>query len=117
MDEAEYCHRVALMYRGKVIALGAPAELKQGLTSHQLYQLDTADPLAAMRGLEGVEGVHSAIFGGGLHVSVAGPNDATGRIRQALDQHGIEIRRLENIQPSMEDVFVATIEAEEAKAA
>ena len=31
MDEAEYCHRLALMYRGKVIALGTPAELKQSL--------------------------------------------------------------------------------------
>ena len=29
MDEAEYCHRLALMYRGRIIALGAPAELKQ----------------------------------------------------------------------------------------
>ncbi len=29
MDEAEYCHRLALMYRGKVVALGSPAELKQ----------------------------------------------------------------------------------------
>jgi ABC-2 type transport system ATP-binding protein len=28
MEEAEYCHRLALMYRGKVIALGAPVELK-----------------------------------------------------------------------------------------
>ena len=29
MDEAEYCHRLALMYRGKVVALGSPAELKR----------------------------------------------------------------------------------------
>ena len=42
MDEAEYCHRLALMYRGKVIALGTPAELKKGLTSHTLLQLDTS---------------------------------------------------------------------------
>ncbi len=41
MDEAEYCHRLALMYRGKVIALGAPAELKHGLTSHTLLQLES----------------------------------------------------------------------------
>src|SRR5579859_2039934 len=33
MDEAEYCHRVALMYGGRVIALGSPAELKQSLGS------------------------------------------------------------------------------------
>jgi ABC-2 type transport system ATP-binding protein len=117
MDEAEYCHRVALMYRGKVIALGAPSELKKTLTSHQLFQLDTPDPLAAMRALEGLENVHSAIFGGGLHISITGGDDSPDRIRQALQQRGIEIRRLEKILPSMEDVFVATIEAEEQKAA
>jgi ABC-2 type transport system ATP-binding protein len=117
MDEAEYCHRVALMYRGKVIALGAPSELKQTLTSHQLFQLDTPDPLAAMRALEGLQDVHSAIFGGGLHISITGGDATPDRICRALEQRRIEIRRLEKILPSMEDVFVATIEAEEQKAA
>jgi ABC-2 type transport system ATP-binding protein len=32
MEEAEYCHRVALMYRGRVIALGSPRELKEKLS-------------------------------------------------------------------------------------
>src|SRR5215831_6935338 len=40
MDEAEYCHRLALMYRGKVIALGTPAELKGEMAGHTLMQLD-----------------------------------------------------------------------------
>jgi ABC-2 type transport system ATP-binding protein len=42
MDEAEYCHRLALMYRGKVIALGTPEELKQDLDGHGLLRLDTS---------------------------------------------------------------------------
>ncbi|HEY1337789.1 MAG TPA: ABC transporter ATP-binding protein, partial [Bryobacteraceae bacterium] len=36
MDESEYCNRLALMYRGKVIALGTPEELKRSLTEHSL---------------------------------------------------------------------------------
>ena len=40
-----------------------------------------------------------------------------GRVRQALAGRGIEVKRLEEIRPSMEDVFVAMIEAEERKAA
>ncbi len=40
MDEAEYCHRLALMYRGRIIALGAPAELKAQLTSHPRPSLE-----------------------------------------------------------------------------
>ena len=118
MDEAEYCHRLALMYRGKIIALGPPAELKNSLTSHTLFQLDSSDLLATMRALEAVAGVADvAVFGSGLHVAVDQPEAAVERIRQALAGKGIEVRRLERIEPSMEDVFVAMIEAEERKAA
>jgi ABC-2 type transport system ATP-binding protein len=51
-----------------------------------------------------------AVFGGGLHVTVQNPERATLRIREVLAANGIEIRRLERITPSMEDVFVALIE-------
>ena len=116
MDEAEYCHRLALMYRGKVIALGTPAELKSGLTSHRLLNLETSDPLGTMRALEGVEGVGDvAVFGGGLHVAVDDADAAIARIRERLAAKGIDVREIEEITPSMEDVFVARIEAEEKK--
>ncbi|HEY1494924.1 MAG TPA: ABC transporter ATP-binding protein [Candidatus Solibacter sp.] len=118
MDEAEYCHRLALMYRGKVIALGTPTELKSGLKEHSLLNLEASDPLATMRALEAVPGVHDvAVFGGGLHITVDDAEAATARIRERLAASGIEVRRLERIEPSMEDVFVAMIEAEERKAA
>jgi len=69
-----------------------------------------------MRTLEGMEGVHDvAVFGGGLHVTVD-DDAASARIRQALAAKSIEVKRLDPIQPSMEDVFVAMIEAEERKA-
>jgi ABC-2 type transport system ATP-binding protein len=117
MDEAEYCNRLALMYRGKVIALGTPAELKRNLTSHNLFQLQTGDLLGTMRALEGLAGVHDvAMFGSGLHVTVDDRERGAAAIRQALAGK-IEIGRLEPIEPSMEDVFVAMIEAEERKAA
>ncbi len=118
MDEAEYCHRVALMYRGRVIALGPPEDLKQSLQAHALVQLDSSDPLESMRALEGQPGILDvAVFGGGLHVTVDEPEAALDRIRQVLAQKQIEVRRLERIEPAMEDVFVALIEAEERKAA
>lgn len=118
MDEAEYCHRLALMYRGRIIALGPPDALKKELTTHSLLQLDSSDPLESMKAIEGQPGVLDvAVFGGGLHVAVDDPADAAARIREALTAKAIEVRRLEQIQPSMEDVFVAMIEAEERKAA
>jgi ABC-2 type transport system ATP-binding protein len=118
MDEAEHCHRLALMYRGKVIALGAPAALKKNLGSRHILQLDSSDPLESMRALENIPGVRDvAVFGGGLHVTVDDPAAAVARIRDALQSKGIEVNRLEPIQPSLEDVFVAMIEAEERQAA
>jgi len=118
MDEAENCHRLALMYRGKVIALGAPAELKSGLTTHTLLDLESTDPLATMRALQGLEGVFDvAVFGSGLHVTVDDGEGAMERIRGSLARAGVGVRRLERIEPSMEDVFVAMIESEERGAA
>ena len=118
MDEAEYCHRIALMYRGKVIALGTPSELKHGLDSHFLLNLNAADPLETMRALENLPGVLDvAIFGRGLHVMVDELDATSARIRQALAAKNIAVESLERITPSMEDVFVALIEAEERKAA
>jgi ABC-2 type transport system ATP-binding protein len=118
MDEAEYCHRLALMYRGKVIALGTPAELKQSLASHYLLRLEVSDIIGSMKILEKLPGLHDvAVFGGGLHVTAEEGERAMPEIRSALQEAGITVTVLEPIEPSMEDVFVAMIEAEERKAA
>ncbi len=118
MDEAEYCHRLALMYGGKIIALGTPAELKHSLRGHYLLRLEVSDILGSMKALEKLDGVsEAAVFGGGLHVTVSDRSAAIPKIRAALQEAGIGITVLEPIEPSMEDVFVAMIEQEERKAA
>ena len=82
MDEAEYCHRVALMYAGKIVALGSPAELKKSLTGHHLLALETSDVLGTMKALEDFDGVRdAAVFGGGLHVTVDDTAAAGPKIR------------------------------------
>jgi ABC-2 type transport system ATP-binding protein len=118
MDEAEYCNRLALMHRGKVIALGAPAELRHQASAHSLLRLDSTKPLETMRALEDVPGVVDvAVFGGGLHVTVDDAEATAERIRTKLGAAAIEIHRLEKILPSLEDVFVSMIEGEERRVA
>ncbi len=118
MDEAEYCHRLALMYRGKVTALGTPSELKQSLGTHHLLLLEVSDLVGSMTLLEKVAGVSDvAVFGGGLHVTVENDQSAIPEIRRVLEQASIQVPILEPIEPSLEDVFVAMIEREERKAA
>jgi drug efflux transport system ATP-binding protein len=114
MDEAEYCHRIALMYGGRVIALGSPAELKHVFGEHHLLMLETSNLLGAMRALHGRKAiVDVAVFGSGLHVKVDDESVAIEEIRSALAAAGIKIDGLEPIPPSMEDVFVGLIEEQE----
>ena len=118
MDEAEYCHRLALMHQGRVIALGGPADLRAGLSTHALLRLDTPVPLDTMRALEHAPGIGDvAVFGSGLHVAADEAESGMEIIRARLSAVGIGILRLEKILPSLEDVFVALIEAEEKKSA
>jgi len=117
MDEAEYCHRLALMHRGRIIAVGPTATLKEELKSHHLMHLDSSDPFESMIALEGAEGIlETAVFGSGLHLTVRDPAMASAIIWHELSKRQIRIDRLEVIQPSMEDVFVAMIEEEDRKA-
>jgi len=77
--------------------------------------LETPRLLDSMTLLQGREGILDvAVFGGGLHVKVDNDEAAIPRIRATLEQAGIEIRSLEPITPSMEDVFVSLIEQQEA---
>ncbi|MDR1726959.1 MAG: ABC transporter ATP-binding protein [Acidobacteriota bacterium] len=114
MEEAERCHRLALMYQGRVIALGSPAELKRALDGYHIFYLESPDLLAALDALEGQDGVSgAAVFGGGLHVVADDPDPAAPAVRAALSRKSVEALRLEPIEASMEDVFVAMIEREE----
>jgi len=116
MDEAEYCHRLALMYRGRIIALGEPSALKEQMESHHIMNLESSDPLGSMKALgDYPEILEIAVFGGGLHITVQDTISAEPLVRKVLDAKEIGIQQLEAIRPSMEDIFVAMIEREERK--
>ena len=116
MDEAEYCHRLALMNRGRIVALAAPAALRRRPDEHRLLALESSDLTESMKALEGIEQVKEvALYGSGLHVTVKDPA-AAATIARVLAERGVAIRRLEEVEPSMEDVFVSLIEEEERKA-
>ncbi len=118
MDEAEYCHRMALMYGGRIIAMGSPAGVKKERYARALLRVDSSDTPGTMRALEHEPGVLDvAVFGAGLHVTVEDAAAAMARIPEMLAAQSISLNRLEAIEPSMEDVFVSLVEAEEQKRA
>src|SRR5947209_4104910 len=94
MEEAEYCHRLALMYQGRIIALGAPHVLKQQLESRKLLALESSDLFESMQAVEHLPGVLDvAVFGAGLHIAVEDEAAGIERIRTALAERRIEVKR------------------------
>ena len=116
MDEAEYCHRLALMHAGRIIALDTPEALRRDPQLHHFLQLDSTDALASLKTLGKLtEILDVAPFGGGLRIWVLDPARADGAIRQALQAEGINVESLQAVEPSMEDVFTTLIQEEEQK--
>ena len=117
MDEAEYCDRVALIYRGRIVARGSPAALKTEHMPETVLEILCARAPEAMGEVERVAGVREvALFGRGLHAVVAGPDVAVG-VRRHLEGRGYAVAQVEPIVPSLEDVFVSLIEATDRAAA
>jgi ABC-2 type transport system ATP-binding protein len=121
MDEAEYCDRLALIYRGRLIALGTPEQLKREHMPEDVLEVALDRPAEALEALRRQPRVReAALFGNLLHVVVADAAEDAAVVRAALAEAGLLVERTEKIVPSLEDVFVSLIEAEdraEARAA
>lgn len=113
MDEAEYCDRIAMIYRGDLIALGTSGSLKTEFMKEEIIDIDCENPQDAMEIIEQMEGVKEvALFGKGLHaVAETRVETLVPKIRELLDKKGFRVERMEKITPSLEDVFVSMIEA------
>jgi len=108
MEEAEYCNRLALIFRGKMVALGTPSKLKQTSLQGELLLLE-CDPIStALSALQTNPAVlDAAVFGSVLHLVV---RDAAAAIREMpglLQHRAVKVTRIERVNPSLEDVFVA----------
>jgi ABC-2 type transport system ATP-binding protein len=108
MDEAEYCNRIGLIYRGELIAIGSPDALKTEFMQEEVLEVLCERPQDAMDGIEKLPGVKEvALFGKGLHVVAEDAGSAASDIRNLLGAAA----SVEKIAPSLEDVFVSLIEA------
>jgi ABC-2 type transport system ATP-binding protein len=111
MDEAEYCDRIGLIYRGELIALGRPEELKTKSMQEDVIEVFCDRPQDAMGEIEKIAGINGvALFGKGLHVVAEDADAAAPEIRRVLERQGYGVARAAEIVPSMEDVFVSLIE-------
>ncbi len=112
LEEAEFCHRLILMHRGRLIAEGDPAEVR-GLMQEPIWQLAPDDPARAVEALKRHPAVlEAAMFGRRVHVVLSPGTDVEPTVRTVLDQAGLGFRDLEPVEPTLEDVFVALVRRE-----
>lgn len=114
MDEAEHCHRLGLMYQGRLIALGSPHQLKTEMVKGKLIEVTSSDYARALARLAADDRYHQvSLFGHNIHVVVEESGAASPQIKRLLESGGITVHGIQNIPFSMEDVFISLMEAQE----
>jgi len=117
MDEAEHCDRMALIYQGKMIAIGSSGELKHDFAGNTLLEVIAHPILDALTALEAAPEVQdAALFGANLHVVLGEGISGSERVGEILASKGIAVEKIEAITPSLEDVFVSLIEKADREA-
>jgi len=116
MDEAEYCHRAALINQGRLIAIGSPDELKRTALGGELLLLECEALGPTLAALEHAPGVlDCSVFGSALHVLAIDADQSLRALPRYLDEKGLPLTRINRIHPSLEDVFVQLIAVDSAK--
>jgi ABC-2 type transport system ATP-binding protein len=118
LDEAEYCHRLALIHAGKLAALGGVADLKQVFAGHAVLEVVCPRPADALDALSDAPWAREvSMFGTRLHVVVEDAEDGRRLVLAALAAAGNLPAAVERIVPSLEDVFIHHVEEAEAQRA
>jgi ABC-2 type transport system ATP-binding protein len=109
LDEAERCHRVALMERGKIYDIDTPARFrsKMGLTRLEVHMDPLKGAEEALSGSPEVEDVQR--FGDRLDVMAANPEAAERDLRARAEQHGMRVTQVVRSQPTLENAFVGQL--------
>ena len=115
LDEAEYCHRLALIHAGRLVALGTVSELKRVFAGNAVLEVTAPRVGEALETIgEAPWAVETSVFGTRIHVVVRDAEEGRREIERALAESGNPATSVERILPSLEDVFIHHVEAAEA---
>jgi len=115
MDEAEHCQELAFIHAGKIVAQGAPAEIKSSLMQGQVLEISPDQPAEAMRVLKAARAEgrltvdDMALYGAQLHVVAPDVGRIMEIVAHLLQAGGLRPGQMDVIAPSLEDVFLSCI--------
>jgi ABC-2 type transport system ATP-binding protein len=115
LDEAEYCHRLALLHAGRLVALGTVSELKRVFAGRSVLEVVAPRVADALEVLGGASwALETSVFGTRVHVVVRDAEEGRHAVAALLEEHGNPPTSVERIVPSLEDVFIHSMEEAEA---
>jgi ABC-2 type transport system ATP-binding protein len=118
LDEAEHCHRLALIHAGRLIALGRVSELKGVFLGRAVLEVAAPRIAEALEALGREDWIlETSVFGTRIHAVVEDAQAGRRRIQTLLEAAGNAPVEIEPVTPSLEDVFIHHVEAEEARRA
>ncbi len=119
MDEAELCQRVGFLSQGRLIALDTPDQLKRTHMRGHVLEIDTDSSERAVRVLRRARDSgrlllqEIALYGAQIHAVVPDAEAYRGPVRDLLVEHGVGVRQVAWIAPTLEDVFISSVKARE----
>ncbi|MGE0452022.1 MAG: ATP-binding cassette domain-containing protein [Vicinamibacteria bacterium] len=118
LDEAEYCHRLALIHAGRLVALGTVTELKHVFAGHSVLEVQAPRAGDALEALAAAPwALETSVFGTHVHVVVRDADEGRRQVAELLAAQRNGPATIERILPSLEDVFIHHVEEAEAGAA
>ena len=115
LDEAERCHRVALLHQGRILFSDTPSELKKHLRG-SVVAVVSLFPRRVQTLLANVEGVLSVVLvGDGVHLVVDDAERRIPELRSHMMSAAVPVQSIEHVAPSMEDIFVAATSGREGE--
>ena len=111
LDEAEHCHRIAIMNAGKLAAMGTSRDLKRIFAGRPIIEIHSARPLDVMRALEEMPEIEkTTVFGTAVHAVLRTPDENLEMLSARLKERGLSIDGIGRVMPSLEDVFLDVVE-------
>jgi ABC-2 type transport system ATP-binding protein len=112
LDEAERCHRVALIDGGRLATIGTIPEVKGIFAGRPIFEIRTDRPVDAMRELDALEGIQkTSLFGTAVHAVLASDTFSAADLQARLEALGITVVAIDRVAPSLEDVFLDVVDS------
>jgi ABC-2 type transport system ATP-binding protein len=111
LDEAEHCHRIAIINGGRLAAMGTSRQLKDVFAMRPILEIYSNRPADLMRALEQIPDVEkTTAFGTAVHAVLRTPDVEVDALRRRLTASGLDISGIDRVMPSLEDVFLDVVE-------